>query len=109
MTIHVFNIVSDEVQLAYVHREGTYIARRWDDFHQAVNLYRMPSGFFVEVNYDTGQNRITQLFAFEAGSEDELLQHEGLQQAGGGWCVRTAPTPVVRLPTPQSGLMLSHG
>ncbi|WP_426062046.1 hypothetical protein [Hymenobacter sp. B1770] len=73
MTIHSFNVLSNEVQQAYVYREGIYIARRWDDFHQAVNLYQMPDGFFVELNYDTDQNRVTHLFAFEAGSEDDRL------------------------------------
>ena len=73
MTIHAFAHLSTEVQLAYVYRQGTYIARRWDDFHQAVNLYQLPDGFFVELNYDTDQNEITHLFAFEAGSEDDRL------------------------------------
>ncbi|GAB3877207.1 hypothetical protein GCM10028824_36760 [Hymenobacter segetis] len=73
MTIHDFNHLSAEVQLANVFQRGTYLARRWDDFHQAVNLYRMPSGFFVEVNYDTEKNEIEFLFAFEAGGEDDRL------------------------------------
>lgn len=47
MTLHTFNQLSDEEQLAYVYREGTYIARRWDDVHQAVLLYRVPAGFSV--------------------------------------------------------------
>ena len=33
MTIHDFNQLSDEVQLAYVYWAGFYIARRWDDVH----------------------------------------------------------------------------
>jgi len=73
MTIHAFNFLSEEVQLAYVYREGSYIARRWDDFHQAVNLYQLPGGYFVELNYDTDHNKITHIFAFEAGSEDDRL------------------------------------
>ena len=35
MTLHAFSLLSEEVQLAYVYRQGTYqgtyIARRWDD------------------------------------------------------------------------------
>jgi len=73
MTIHNFNLLSDEVQLAHVYREGSYIARRWDDFHLAVALYQMPSGFFVEVNYDADSNHITDLFAFEAGGDNDRL------------------------------------
>ena len=36
MTIHDFTQLSDEVQQAYIYREGTSIARHWDDVHQAV-------------------------------------------------------------------------
>ncbi|MBO2010856.1 hypothetical protein [Hymenobacter negativus] len=73
MTLHDFNQLSDEVQLAYLFQRGTYLARRWDDFHQAVQLYQVPSGFFVELNYDVEKNEIEFLFAFEAGSEDDRL------------------------------------
>jgi hypothetical protein len=41
--------------------------------HQAVQLYQMPGGFFVELNYDVEQNKVTHLFAFEAGGEDDRL------------------------------------
>ena len=61
------------MQLVYVHRKGTYIARRWDDVHQAVMLYQVPAGFFVEVNYDVDKNQQEFGFAFEAGSEDDRL------------------------------------
>jgi hypothetical protein len=73
MTLNTFNLLSEEVQLAYVYREGTYIARRWDDVHQAVLLYQLPGGFFVELNYDVEQNRVEFLFPFEAGGEDDRL------------------------------------
>lgn len=33
VTFDQFTQFSEKVQLAYVYREGTYIARRWDDFH----------------------------------------------------------------------------
>ena len=45
MTLYLFNQLSDEMQLAYVYREGTYLAQRWDDFDLAVNLYQVPAGF----------------------------------------------------------------
>jgi hypothetical protein len=49
------------------------LARRWDDYHQAVQLYQLPDGFFVELNYDVEANKIEFLFAFEAGGEDDRL------------------------------------
>jgi predicted metal-dependent phosphotriesterase family hydrolase len=73
MTIHAFNQLAEEVQLAYVYCEGTYLARRWDDFHRAVNLYQMPDGFFAEVNYYTDTEETKFGFAFEAGSEEDRL------------------------------------
>ena len=73
MTVPEFNQLSFEVQHAYVFQRGTYIARRWDDVHQAVQLYQVPAGFFVEVNYDVDKNEIEFFFAFEAGGEDDRL------------------------------------
>ncbi len=73
MTAHDFNQLSHEVQLTYAYRVGTNIARRWDDVHQAVLLYQMPDGFFVEVNYDVEQNKVEFCFAFEAGGDDDRL------------------------------------
>lgn len=73
MTIHDFNQLSDEVQQAYVYRVGTYLARRWDDFHRAALLYQLPDGFYAELAYDTEANEVEFCFAFEAGSEDDRL------------------------------------
>lgn len=42
--------------------------------HQAVLLYQLPDGLFVELNYDVEQNEITHLFAFEAGSGQDRLE-----------------------------------
>ncbi|MBH8569339.1 hypothetical protein KB206_10620 [Microvirga sp. STS02] len=39
MNLDAFRSLSDEVQLVYVYRAGSYIARRWDDVQQAVMLY----------------------------------------------------------------------
>ena len=73
MTFHTFNLLSEEVQLAYAYNQGTYLARRWDDVYQAVMLYRVPSGFFVEINYDVDKNEVAFCFAFEAGTDDDRL------------------------------------
>jgi hypothetical protein len=73
MTIHDFSHLSAEVQRTYVFQRGTYIARRWDDAHLPVSLYQVPSGFFVEVNYNSETEMIEFLFAFEAGGEDDRL------------------------------------
>lgn len=73
MTLHDFRSLSAEVQLAYVYRVGTYLARRWDDFHRAALLYQMPEPFFVELAYDTEANEVEFCFAFEAGGEDDRL------------------------------------
>ena len=73
MTLHEFNLLSEEVQLAYVYRVGTYIARHWDDAHPAVLFYQVLAGFFVEVNYDVDQNKVTFLFPFEVGGKDDRL------------------------------------
>ena len=74
MTTRNFNLLPEKVQLAYVYRRGTYIARRWDDVHQAVLLYQLPGGLFVELNYDVNENQVTFLFPFEAGGEDDRLE-----------------------------------
>jgi len=73
VTFDLFTQLSEKVQLAYVYRGGTYIARRWGDVHQAVLLYQLPDGLFVELNYDVDQNEVTFLFPFEAGGEDDRL------------------------------------
>ena len=73
MNLTLFNHLSEVVQLAYVYREGNYLARRWDDVHQAVILYQLPSDFFVEVNYNVEKNEVEFCFAFEAGSGDDRL------------------------------------
>lgn len=73
MTPHNINQLLDEAQLAYVYRADHYVARRWDDVHQAVMLYQLPGGLFAELNYDVNDSKVTHLFAFEAGSEDDRL------------------------------------
>ena len=73
MFLHQCNQLPYDLQLVAVFETGTYIARRWDDVHQAVLLYQLPDGLFVELNYDVKQNRVNFLFPFEAGGEDNRL------------------------------------
>jgi hypothetical protein len=73
MTLDNFNQLPHEAQLAFVYATGTYLARRWDDVHQAAMLYQLPSGLFVELAYNTEVNEVEFCFAFEAGSEDDRL------------------------------------
>ncbi|MBO2012941.1 T9SS type A sorting domain-containing protein [Hymenobacter negativus] len=56
MALHTFNLLSDEVQLAYVYREGTYLARRWNDLGVAtdnagvsVSLSRTTNGVSTDI------------------------------------------------------------
>jgi len=74
VTFYRFNLLSEDVQLAYVYNQGHYLARRWDDVHQAVLLYQVPAGFFVELNYNVDKNEVTFLFPFEAGGPDDRLE-----------------------------------
>jgi hypothetical protein len=85
MTLHDFNQLSDEVQLAYVYREGTYLAQRWDNFHLAVNLYQVPDGFFVEVNVNVNTREVEFCLAFEAGGEDDRLPDYAMFVKLPGW------------------------
>ena len=61
MKLYAFNVLPEDRQLALVYAEGAYIARRWDDVHQAVMIYQLPGGFFVELNYDVDKNEVTHL------------------------------------------------
>ena len=73
MTLNQFNALPEDQQLAAVYATGTYVARRWQEVHEAVLLYDMPGRFFVELTYDTDTNEVQYLFPSEAGSEDNRL------------------------------------
>ena len=73
MSLAHFNTLPDEQQLALVYAEGAYVATRWQEVFEAVLLYQVPGGFFVELTYDTETNEVQYLFAFEAGSKDDRL------------------------------------
>ena len=71
MTLHQFNALTEESQLAAVYATGTYVARRWQEVYEAVLLYEMPGRFFVKLNYHVDTNEVQYLFPFAAGSEDD--------------------------------------
>jgi hypothetical protein len=73
MTLDQFSALSDEQQLALVYADGAYVATRWQEVCEAVLLYQLPGGLFVELTYDTEANEVQHLFAFEASSEDDRL------------------------------------
>ena len=85
MTLDQFNALPDDQQLAAVHATGTYVARRWQEVHEAVLLYDMPGRFFVELTYDTDTNEVQYLFPFEAGSEDNRLADYAMFVQLPGW------------------------
>jgi hypothetical protein len=71
MTLHTFNLLPYERQLAFVFDTATFLAMRHAE-EGAVNLYHVPSsidkGLFVEVFYDTRANEIVRLRAFTSTS-----------------------------------------
>ena len=48
-------------------------------------LYRVPDGFFVEVNYAVDKNEVGFCFAFEAGSKDDRLEDYAMFVKLPGW------------------------
>jgi len=85
MTLNQFNALPEDRQLAAVYATGTYVARRWQQVHEAVLLYELPGRFFVELTYDTDANEVWYLFPFEAGSEDDRLADDALFMQLPGW------------------------
>ena len=85
MTLNQFNALPEDCQLAAVYATGTYVARRWQQVHEAVLLYHMPSRFFVELTYETDANEVQYLFPFEAGGEDDRLEDYALFVELPGW------------------------
>ena len=73
MTFDEFQALTEQEQLAAVYATGAYVATRWQEVYEAVLLYQMPGGFFVELTYDTETNEVQYCFAFAAGSEDDRL------------------------------------
>ena len=73
MILNQFNALPGDRQLAAVCATGTYVARRWQQVHEAVLLYELPGRFFVELTYHVDTNEVQCLFPFAAGGEDDRL------------------------------------
>jgi hypothetical protein len=73
MTLDQFNALPEDRQLAAVYANGTDVARRWQEVHEAVLLYELPGRFFVELTYHVDTNEVQYLFPFAAGSADNRL------------------------------------
>ena len=63
MTLYAFNQLPYERQLVAVFDTATFLITRWEE-EEAVNLYHLPDGVFVELYYDPHVNEITRLRAF---------------------------------------------
>lgn len=66
MNHHQFRLLSFDVQLAYVWREGSHLATRWQD-ELPVLLYHLPGGFFAELTYEPASNAVMKVYSFVNG------------------------------------------
>jgi hypothetical protein len=69
VTLYLFKLLSNEVQLRYVLERGTFLAQRWED-ESGVNLYYLADGgrgFFVEVGIDDDRGQAVVLRSFVSG------------------------------------------
>ena len=67
MTLYQFNALLYDRQLAAVFDTGRFLATRWEE-EDAVNLYHLPGGVFVEVFYDTLANAIVRVRSFTSAA-----------------------------------------
>ena len=67
MTLYEFNALPYERQLVLVFDQARFLATRWEE-EDAVNLYVLPGGPFVEIFYDTHADEITRLRAFTSSA-----------------------------------------
>lgn len=72
MTFEEFQTLPEESQMAAVFANGTFVATRWQEEHEAVQLYKMPSGFFAELTYNTTDNEVLYPGSFDANDPDRL-------------------------------------
>ena len=70
MTLYQFNTLPYDRQLVAVFDTGTFLVMRWEE-EDAVNLYHLDGGVFVELHYDTHRNEITNLRAFTSAAQLE--------------------------------------
>jgi hypothetical protein len=89
MTLDEFQTLTEQDQFASVYATAAYVATRWQDVYEAVLLYQMPAGFFVELTYDTETNEVQYCFAFAAGSEDDRLADYAMFVRLPGWLPET--------------------
>ena len=71
VTIDQFNRQPYKVQLAAVYDTGTFLATRWQAENEAVNLYHLPGGIFVELTYDTAANSLLDWRSFTSSTQLE--------------------------------------
>jgi hypothetical protein len=65
------------VQLYWVLKHGTFLARRWED-EGGINLYYLPDGvrgFFIEIGYDAQDGRAAVLRSFVSSVPLEAYAH----------------------------------
>jgi hypothetical protein len=78
MTFYAFRLLSPVMQLYWVLKHGTYLARRWEADDDGVNLYYCADegrGFFVEVGVDYGQEQPIVLRSFVSAVPLEDYTH----------------------------------
>ncbi|AII50378.1 hypothetical protein [Hymenobacter sp. APR13] len=71
-SLQTFQSIPFEQQVTVVWNEGKYIATRYEE-EDTVGLYHMDGGFFVELYYDSYQNKMverTNSFSDPEGLED---------------------------------------
>jgi hypothetical protein len=77
VTLYLFKLLSNEVQLRYVLERGTFLAQRWEA-KGGVNLYHLADGsrgFFVEVGIDDGRGQAVVLRRFVSSVPLEDYTH----------------------------------
>jgi hypothetical protein len=72
MTFAQFTKLAEHEQLAVVCATGAFVAARQQEVYEAVDLYQLPGGFFVELTYDAETNEVQYLRAFEASATGSL-------------------------------------
>ena len=74
MTLHEFNQLSFRTQRTRAYVRGRFLAMRQQG-DEAVRLFLMPEGFFVELTYSKDNRGAYLVFAFESGKDDRLADY----------------------------------
>ena len=72
MTLEEFQALPEESQVAAVYATGAFVATRWQEVDEAVQLYEMPGGFFAELTYNTTLNQVLNQASFGYDDKDKL-------------------------------------